>query len=60
MVFTASLILYCTIAVLGVWVCLKSRREGAIAKAKVYRPEAYDMRGPGPKWREKHAAGRVS
>ena len=20
-----------------------------------YRPEAYYMRGPGPKWREKHA-----
>lgn len=24
-----------------------------------YRPEAYYMRGPGPKWREKHA-GRVA
>jgi hypothetical protein len=22
----------------------------------VYRPERYYMRGPGPKWREKHAA----
>jgi hypothetical protein len=23
-----------------------------------YRPEAYYMRGPGPKWREKHARNR--
>jgi hypothetical protein len=23
-----------------------------------YRPEAHYMRGPGPKWREKHAADR--
>jgi len=22
-----------------------------------YHPEAHYMRGPGPKWREKHAAG---
>lgn len=26
----------------------------AIAPANVYRPEAHYMRGPGPKWREKH------
>jgi phosphohistidine phosphatase SixA len=25
---------------------------------KVYHPEAYYMRGPGPRWREKHAQGR--
>ena len=60
MVFSASLILYCMIASLGVWVCLKSWRESAIAQAKVYRPEKYYMRGPGPKWREKHASGRIS
>jgi len=24
---------------------------------KPYRPEVYYMRGPGPKWREKHAIG---
>jgi hypothetical protein len=24
---------------------------------RTYRPEAYYMRGPGPKWREKHARG---
>jgi hypothetical protein len=23
---------------------------------QAYRPEAHYMRGPGPKWREKHAA----
>ena len=26
---------------------------------KTYQPEKYYMRGPGPKWREKHALGRV-
>jgi len=25
-----------------------------------YRPELHYMRGPGPKWREKHAAGARS
>jgi len=25
-----------------------------------YQPEKYYMRGPGPKWRQKHAHGRVS
>jgi hypothetical protein len=24
---------------------------------RAYRPEAYYMRGPGPRWREKHAQG---
>jgi hypothetical protein len=27
---------------------------------RTYRPEKYYMRGPGPKWREKNAAGHVS
>ncbi len=27
---------------------------------KPYRPEAYYMRGPGPKWREKQAKARGS
>ena len=27
----------------------------AIDPANTYRPEAHSMRGPGPKWREKHA-----
>src|SRR5262245_47934029 len=60
MVFAASLILYCMIASLGAVVCLMSWREGAVAKAKTYRPERYFMRGPGPKWREKHARAPMS
>jgi hypothetical protein len=28
-----------------------------IGGPKVYHPEAYYMRGPGPRWREKHAQG---
>ena len=31
--------------------------DGAVRK---YRPELHYMRGPGPKWREKHLLGRVS
>ena len=27
----------------------------AIDPARTYRPEAHYMRGPGPKWRAKHA-----
>ena len=30
----------------------------AVAPAKSYRPEAHNMRGPGPKWREKHASAK--
>ena len=28
-------------------------------KATAYHPERHDMRGPGPKWREKHSIGLV-
>jgi hypothetical protein len=31
----------------------------AISPTNVYRPEAHYMRGPGPKWREKHAPSAV-
>jgi len=31
----------------------------AISPANVYRPEAHYMRGPGPKWREKHGPSAV-
>ena len=31
-----------------------------IEEVRPYRPEAYYMRGPGPKWREKHARARGS
>jgi hypothetical protein len=27
-------------------------------RTQVYHPEAYYMRGPGPRWREKHFQGR--
>jgi len=27
---------------------------------KIYRPEDHYMRGPGPKWREKHVLDRTS
>jgi hypothetical protein len=32
------------------------RRAFANPPANSYRPEAHYMRGPGPKWRQKHAA----
>ena len=56
----ASTVLYCAGAAAGAWVCLKTWREGGFAPAKTYQPERYYMRGPGPKWREKHASGRMS
>ena len=31
-----------------------------IEEVRPYRPEAYYMRGLGPKWREKHAGARGS
>jgi hypothetical protein len=31
--------------------------DGPVRK---YRPEVHYMRGPGPKWREKHLQGRAS
>jgi hypothetical protein len=34
----------------GVWMSLLR-----LWRALVYRPEKHFMRGPGPKWREKHA-----
>jgi hypothetical protein len=32
-------------------------RRLAVPLSAAYRPELHYMRGPGPKWREKHAAG---
>jgi len=60
MMFATSLFVYCVIGALGAFVCLKAWRDGALTRAKVYEPERYYMRGPGPKWREKHASGRIS
>jgi hypothetical protein len=38
-----------------IWAALlNSWRMLMIVEADTYRPEAYYMRGPGPKWREKH------
>ena len=60
MIFATALILYCTIAAVGAFVCLTSWRRRAIGKVRAYRPELHYMRGPGPKWREKHASDRIS
>jgi len=50
-----------TSAVRGAWAALANVCRTLIADdVKVYRPETYYMRGPGPKWREKHAHGRGS
>jgi hypothetical protein len=43
----------------GAWTSLvPSLRSLITIDARTYRPEKYYMRGPGPKWRAKHA--RVS
>jgi len=46
----------------GIWGALVRAVRAAIMidEEKPYRPEAYYMRGPGPKWREKHAQTRGS
>jgi hypothetical protein len=31
-----------------------------IERRNTYHPEAHYMRGPGPRWREKHISGRVT
>ena len=44
-----------TVAVLAsAWKILVNSWQTMIGE-QIYRPEAYYMRGPGPKWREKHA-----
>ena len=43
-------------AAVAVWTALVNSWRIVVAdQAGTYRPEAYYMRGPGPKWREKHA-----
>ena len=45
-------------AAMGAWAILASSWRAVLAdSADIYRPEAHYMRGPGPKWREKHARG---
>jgi hypothetical protein len=38
-------------------VLLNSWRAWLPGHANTYRPEAHYMRGPGPKWHEKHSRG---
>jgi hypothetical protein len=48
-------------AAVGAWTTLmNSLRMLITIDVRTYRPEKYYMRDPGPKWREKHACGRVS
>jgi hypothetical protein len=48
-------------AAVGTWTTLmNSLRMLITIDVRTYRPEKYYMRDPGPKWREKHACGRVS
>ena len=43
-------------AALGIWTSLLSALRALITiDVRTYRPEQYYMRGPGPKWRAKHA-----
>jgi hypothetical protein len=37
------------------WAALKNVFASALVLPSRYHPEAHYMRGPGPKWREKHA-----
>ena len=47
---------------MGLWEALVRAARAAIMidEEKPYRPEAHYMRGPGPRWREKHAQARGS
>jgi len=48
-------------AAAGAWTSLvNSLRMLITIDVRTYQPEKYYMRGPGPKWREKHARGHVS
>jgi hypothetical protein len=50
-----------TRAVVGASTSLvNSLRSLITVEVRAYRPEEYYMRGPGPKWREKHARERGS
>jgi hypothetical protein len=48
-------------AVLRAWAAITDACRTMIAdQSRSYRPEQYYMRGPGPKWHEKHARWRDS
>jgi hypothetical protein len=56
--FTASVpVSFLRRAVSAVATFLGPSWDGPVKK---YRPEAHYMRGPGPKWREKHFVDRAS
>ena len=56
--YTASvLISFLRSAISAVVTFLGPSWDGRVSK---YRPEDHYMRGPGPKWREKHFAGRAA
>jgi hypothetical protein len=55
---TAAFIL--VTAVVGAWRAVVNSCRAIIADlAATYHPEAHYMRGPGPKWREKHAGAET-
>ena len=41
----------------GAWAVLVNSWRATFSAVNAYRPEAHYMRGPGPKWREKHTGG---
>jgi len=48
-------------AALKVWTAITTAWQTMLAdQVKSYQPELHYMRGPGPKWREKHACQRDS
>ena len=48
-------------AALKVWTAIATAWQTMMAEqVKPYQPELHYMRGPGPKWREKHACQRDS
>jgi hypothetical protein len=48
-------------AAVGAWTTLvNSLRMLITIDVRTYQPEKYYMRGPGPKWREKHTSGHLS
>jgi hypothetical protein len=42
-------------AALQAWAAVTGTLWTMLADPRAYRPELHYMRGPGPKWREKHA-----
>jgi hypothetical protein len=42
-----------------IWVFVEYRRALASRLRDPYRPEQHYMRGPGPRWREKHGLPQV-